>query len=43
MKLPIPVMMLTVGIGEIISCGVIGMLLLFALDRYKGIIFRIHA
>ncbi len=39
-NLPIPLMMLTVGIGEIVSCGVIGMILLLALDRYKGIIFR---
>lgn len=29
----------TVTIGEIISCGVLGMILLFALDRYKGSIF----
>ncbi|MDR0963007.1 MAG: QueT transporter family protein [Clostridium sp.] len=26
---------LTVGIGEILSCGVLGMLLLFALERHK--------
>ncbi len=38
--LPIWMMMLTVGLGEVISCGVLGMLLLFALDRYKGKIFR---
>ena len=38
--LPIPFMMLTVGIGEVISCGVLGLILLFALDRYKGQIFR---
>lgn len=30
---------LTVTAGEIISCGVLGMLLLFALDKYKGRIF----
>ena len=36
----IPFMMVTVGIGEIISCGIIGMILLFVLDRYKGILFR---
>ena len=30
---PIPLMMLTVGIGEVISCGVLGMLLLTALDK----------
>ena len=31
-NLPIPYMMLTVGIGEVLSCGVIGMIVLFALD-----------
>lgn len=36
----IPYMMLTVGIGEIISCGLLGLLLLFALDRYKDVIFK---
>ena len=39
-NLPIPLMMLTVGIGEIISCGVLGMVLLFALDKNKELIFR---
>ena len=38
-NLPIPFMMLTVGVGEVISCGVIGTVLLLALDRYKGAIF----
>ena len=38
-NLPIPFMMLTVGLGEVISCGVIGMIVLVALDKYKGIIF----
>ena len=38
--LPIPFMMLTVGIGEVISCGILGMILLLALDRYKGSVFR---
>ncbi len=38
--LPIPFMMLTVGIGEALSCGVMGMILLIALDKYKGVIFR---
>ncbi len=31
---------LTVGIGEIISAGVLGMLLYFALNKYKSIIFK---
>ena len=39
--LPIPVMMLTVGIGEVISCGVLGLLLYYGLRRYKNVIFRI--
>lgn len=30
---------LTVTAGEIISCGILGMLLLFALDKYKGQLF----
>ena len=38
--LPIPFMMLTVGIGEIISCGVIGMILLGTLQKYQNKIFR---
>lgn len=37
--LPIPFMMLTVGIGEVISCGVLGLILLFALEKYQGRIF----
>ena len=36
----IPYMMVTVGIGEIISCGILGMVLLFSLDKYKHIIFK---
>lgn len=35
----LPVFMLTVGIGEIIVCGVLGMILLFALNKYRNIIF----
>ena len=37
--LPIPFMMLTVGIGELLSCGVLGIILYAALRRYKNIIF----
>ncbi len=37
---PIPFMMLTVGIGEIISCGVLGLIIYAALSRYKSMIFR---
>ena len=38
--LPIPFMMLTVGIGEALSCGVLGLVLYFALRKYKNIFFR---
>lgn len=38
--LPIPFMMLTVGIGEVISCGVLGLIIYAALDKYKNTIFR---
>ncbi|WP_343210124.1 QueT transporter family protein [Anaerolentibacter hominis] len=34
-----PYLMATVGMGEIISCGVLGMLLLFALEKYKEQLF----
>ncbi len=37
--LPIPYMMLTVGIGEVISCGVLGMILYAALKPIKQKIF----
>ena len=36
----IPYMMLTVGIGEIISCGILGTILLLTLNKYKNIIFH---
>ena len=36
----IPFYMLTVGIGEIICCCVLGTILLQALDRVRGVIFR---
>lgn len=36
----IPFFMLTVGIGEFISCGILGMLLLFLLQKYRHIIFQ---
>ncbi len=35
----IPFMMLTVGIGEILAIGVLGSILLAALDRYKNMLF----
>ena len=39
-NLPIPFMMLTVGIGEVISCGVLGLVLYTALNRYRSTLFR---
>ena len=36
----IPYFMLTVGIGEIISCGILGMILLNALEKRKDKIFK---
>lgn len=32
----------TVGIGEVISCGVLGMILLFALQPMRNVLFRAH-
>lgn len=39
----VPFMMLTVGIGEILAIGVLGNILLLALERYKNLIFRADA
>ncbi len=39
-NLPISLMMLSVGAGEVLSCGVLGLVILFALDRYKNVIFK---
>jgi len=38
--LPIPLMMLTVGAGEVLSCGVLGLLLYYAVEPHKENIFR---
>ena len=38
--LPIPYMMLTVGLGEVLSCGVLGIILYAALKPMKHRIFR---
>ena len=35
-------LMLTVGIGEIISCGILGMLLRTVLQKYRGQIFDVR-
>lgn len=39
-NLPIAFMMLTVGIGEIISCGVLGMILYSSLVKHRHKIFK---
>ena len=36
----IPYMMLTVGAGQVLAVGVLGIILLFALDKVKHVIFR---
>ena len=36
----IPFMMLTVGIGEVISCGILGCILLSALYKYRNVLFK---
>ena len=36
----IPFFVLTVGLGEIISCGILGMILYFALEKHKDKIFK---
>jgi len=36
----LPYLMLTVGIGEVISCGILGVLLLILLKKYRHQIFR---
>ncbi len=38
--LPIPLMMLTVGTGEVISCGILGMIVYTALNKYRHTIFK---
>jgi len=37
---PLWLSFITVTIGEIVSCGVLGMILLFALKKYAGRLFR---
>ena len=39
-NLPIHFLMMTVGIGEIISCGILGMILYATLKKYQYRIFR---
>lgn len=37
---PVPLMMLTIGAGEFVAAGVVGLILLFALDKVKPYVFR---
>lgn len=39
-NLSIPFMMMTVGIGEVVSCGVLGMIVYVALEKYRYRIFK---
>ena len=38
--LPIPFLMFTVGIGEVVSCGILGNCLISVLGRYRSRIFK---
>lgn len=40
LELPIPIMMLSVGLGEVISCGLLGMLLYSALKKHRKTVFK---
>ncbi len=42
LPLPIPYMMLTVGIGEVISCCLLGTILLSALRKFGRSLFEMH-
>lgn len=37
---PIPLMMLSVGAGQFVSAGILGMVLLFSLEKVRHIIFK---
>lgn len=39
MNVPIVFLMVTIGIGEVISCGVLGLILYYALRKYRKVIF----
>lgn len=39
-NLPIPLMAVTVGIGEVLSCTVLGLILYSALNRYRNALFH---
>lgn len=37
---PIPFMMLTVGLGQLVSVGILGMILLLSLEKVRYVVFR---
>lgn len=39
-NLPLALLQLTVGAGEVVSCGILGMGLYMALNRYRNILFQ---
>ncbi len=39
-NLPIPWMMVTVGAGEVLGCGVLGCVLFYSIRKYKEVIFK---
>lgn len=39
-NLPIPLLMLSIGLGEVIGCGVLGLVLYTTLAKYKTLIFK---
>ena len=38
-NLPLPFLMLTVGIGEVLSCTILGLIVYYALNRYRNTLF----
>ena len=36
----IPFLMGTVGLGEVLTCGIMGIILVTVLDRYRSAIFK---
>ena len=38
-NLPLPFLMLTVGVGEVISCTILGLIVYYALNRYRNTLF----
>ncbi len=41
-NIPIPIQMLTVGLGELAGCGLIGMVLFFALEKAGSQVFSVQ-